>query len=286
MGYQEDYDGDLHKSYQDQIDNINYLRELEADRIRNETNNIIRQQEAQKPVLKQRFTDNAQDAYIRKMKSQKELPQILSAQGYNGGLTESSNIKLDADYGNSYNGHQRDYNTGLREVDSQINTSRSQQESMLAQNSANYGQMLSNANATYQQALAQAKREQRAQELQQQQYQQEFAYKQQQDKIKNDLAAQKAGQKSSASAYKSNQAANDKKQKDEMAKTLKLPSTQNFIKAIEAHMPNGNVIDPRTGKLVTPEEQIAMSLEQNYKGKFLTWAQVLAIAQQYGLEMG
>ena len=73
-----------------------------------------------RPDLKQQFNDNVQQAYVQKMQAQRDLPQVLAAQGYNGGLTESSNIALNNQYGNAYNEYKRAYDKNLNSLDNQI----------------------------------------------------------------------------------------------------------------------------------------------------------------------
>lgn len=192
------YGGGYGNAYQKQLDAIRNQQQTEEQRLRDQSANLIRQYEAQKPVLKQRFTDNAQDAYVQKMNTLKEMPQVLSAQGYTGGLSESSNIKVDNQYGNAYNAHQRDYNEGLSGVDNQISNANASLNDMLAQNSINYSGLISNAEMSYQQMLMQAQRDEQAQKLQEQvrlqeekKWQQQFEYQKEQDRLANELAKQK-----------------------------------------------------------------------------------------------
>lgn len=133
---------------------LNAARDEEADRLRAQIRRAINTMEAQKPELKEQFEDSAQSAYIQNMMSKKNLPQQMAAQGLSGGMAESSNVALETAYGNAYNNLQRDYNSGLRQIDADIANIKASGDISLAESANKYTQML--AQAALEQAQQQA----------------------------------------------------------------------------------------------------------------------------------
>ncbi len=133
------------------------LREAEdasAEAYQRQIESGVDQINAQRDPLKQQFDQGAQQAWIAQMQAKKNLPEQLAAQGVNGGATESRNIALETQYGNSLNNLTRDYNNNLASLDSDIAQLQATGNMQLAQNAAQYQQMLAQAILAQQQQQA------------------------------------------------------------------------------------------------------------------------------------
>lgn len=173
----EDYVNQLKNASQNLLTDIESQRKNDENRLKTQTQGQIDVLNKNKNALNQTYTDNAKQAYQQRMIAQKNLPQQLAAQGYNGGLTESSNIKLESDYGNALNNYKRSYDNGVSAVDTQINSANSAlAQSILSSNNA-YGAKASDAKYNLQQQLAQAYANERARQLQEATAEKEQAYK-------------------------------------------------------------------------------------------------------------
>lgn len=119
--------------YQQAMDYINYKRQEEQ--MEEEYNRILRQQEAakqaavdqaileltgQKEQVARNYEDIAKQLYIDRRKSEKNLPQQLSALGYTGGLSESAALNLQTSYENALNEGEQARISALNELDRAI----------------------------------------------------------------------------------------------------------------------------------------------------------------------
>ena len=99
------------------------LEEMEAQ-IR-EQNRLAVQQgtnrlNAQKSNINQAADENARQAYVQYMQSQKALPQQLASQGVSGGATETANLGLQTAYQNNVNAINQNKANRLQEIDNAI----------------------------------------------------------------------------------------------------------------------------------------------------------------------
>lgn len=75
---------------------------------------------AQKTNINQAADDNARQAYIQFMQSQKALPQQLASQGATGGATETANLGIQTAYQNNVNAINQNKANRLQEIDNAI----------------------------------------------------------------------------------------------------------------------------------------------------------------------
>ena len=75
---------------------------------------------AQKSNINQAADENARQAYIQYMQSQKALPQQLASQGVSGGATETANLGLQTAYQNNVNAINQNKANRLQEIDNAI----------------------------------------------------------------------------------------------------------------------------------------------------------------------
>lgn len=75
---------------------------------------------AQKSNINQAADENARQAYVQYMQSQKALPQQLASQGVSGGATETANIGLQTAYQNNVNVINQNKANRLQEIDNAI----------------------------------------------------------------------------------------------------------------------------------------------------------------------
>ena len=114
-------------------------------------NQGVKSLEAQKPVLNQQFRDGAQQSYIQYMQSKKALPQALAAQGLSGGLSESSLVDLEANYGENVAALKRSHNQQVADLNAAIENLKATGDISLAESAGSYAQRL---NSLYQQQEA------------------------------------------------------------------------------------------------------------------------------------
>ncbi|WP_368234976.1 hypothetical protein, partial [Anaerotruncus rubiinfantis] len=129
--------------------------EADADRLMAQTNQAIRQLEAQRGTLDSQYQDSAQQAYLAKELSRKALPQQMAAMGLGGGASESANLALETNYGNSLNNLRGVYDQNLANLDMNIANTRDSGNLAVAQNASQYAQMMANALLQLQQQQAQ-----------------------------------------------------------------------------------------------------------------------------------
>lgn len=75
---------------------------------------------AQKSNINQAADENARQAYVQYMQSQKALPQQLASQGVSGGATETANLGLQTTYQNNVNAINQNKANRLQEIDNAI----------------------------------------------------------------------------------------------------------------------------------------------------------------------
>ena len=75
---------------------------------------------AQKANINQAADENARQAYVQYMQSQKALPQQLASQGVSGGATETANLGLQTAYQNNVNAINQNKANRLQEIDNAI----------------------------------------------------------------------------------------------------------------------------------------------------------------------
>jgi hypothetical protein len=75
---------------------------------------------AQKANINQAADENARQAYVQYMQSQKALPQQLAIQGVSGGATETANLGLQTAYQNNVNAINQNKANRLQEIDNAI----------------------------------------------------------------------------------------------------------------------------------------------------------------------
>lgn len=129
--------------------------EADADRLMAQTNQAIRQLEAQRGTLDSQYQDSAQQAYLAKELSRKNLPQQMAAMGLGGGASESANLALETNYGNAVNNLRGVYDQNLANLDMNIANTRDSGNLAVAQNASQYAQMMANALLQLQQQQAQ-----------------------------------------------------------------------------------------------------------------------------------
>ena len=126
----------------------NLLKQQQANQaqvLQNQVNKTISQLENTKKQYGQTYNDNATQAYLQKIRAQRDLPQQLAAQGISGELSESGNIALNSSYGNQLSGYKRDYDNQLSGVDQNIYNARQDYDSAVANlNNTYLGQIAEN----------------------------------------------------------------------------------------------------------------------------------------------
>ena len=110
--YEERYN-DLKKAYEQQEA---LLREQNRLAVEQGTNRL----NAQKTNINQSADENARQAYVQYMQSQKALPQQLASQGVSGGATETANLGLQTTYQNNVNAINQNKANRLQEIDNAI----------------------------------------------------------------------------------------------------------------------------------------------------------------------
>lgn len=134
---------------------MDYMREYQnaLDSAENESARAYRKQieaaidaiNAQRDPLRQQYEQGAQQAYIEAERAKKQLPEALAAQGINGGATESANLAIETNRGNSLNDLTNTYNNALAGLEQTIAQARSSGDIQLANIASQYQQMLANA---------------------------------------------------------------------------------------------------------------------------------------------
>ncbi len=189
------YIGSLESQYQEMLADIRRQQDAEISRIESQYAAAIDELNRQRPQIEQRYEDTAQEAYIQNMLAKRDLPQQLAAQGMTGGLSESSQLALEAAYGNQANAARRDYDNNIYDLETQIGSVRSAQADAVAAAQSGYNDMLSSARNNYLSNLAQLQLQKQLYADEQKQYQDQLDWQQkqwdyqlEQDQIANDFA--------------------------------------------------------------------------------------------------
>lgn len=110
--------------YEDQIEYYknayNDLEEQIRERNRLAVEQGTNRLNAQKSNINQSADENARQAYVQFMQSQKALPQQLASQGVSGGATETANLGLQTAYQNNVNAINQNKANRLQEIDNAI----------------------------------------------------------------------------------------------------------------------------------------------------------------------
>lgn len=198
----------IQNQYNNALSAYQAQQKANEDKLRAQINQSVTEREAGKGVAKQRFTDSGRSAYIQNQMAQKNLGQQLSAQGLNGGVSESSRVALDAQYGNAYNGYQRDYNNSIDQIDKDIAGIRSKGDLAIADNANNYANLIAQAKNQYNSQLAENEGNYNAKlaelALQEQQYQRQLEEARKQQQVARLQEQQKAQQKAAESSRREN----------------------------------------------------------------------------------
>ena len=147
------------------------MQENQAKQLQSQVNQTIGQLESSKKGYEQTYNDNARQAYVQKMKAQRDLPQQLAAQGISGGLSESGNIALNTSYGNQLGEYKRNYDNQLDSVNQNIYNAQQDYNAKLAELNNTYLANLAESNRYYDQQitaqqLAKAQAEEQARQAQ------------------------------------------------------------------------------------------------------------------------
>lgn len=185
-GY-DTYLGDLGSQYQEMLAAVQSQREAQLSRIQAQYDAAVAQMERQRPQLQQNYEDSAKQAYIQNMLSKRDLPQQLAAQGLNGGMSESSQLALEADYGNQLADARKQYDQNLYDLDTQISKVRASGADALAGAEGDYNTMLADLRNNYLSTVANTKLQAQLAALEDQKYQEQLKYQKEQDAIANAL---------------------------------------------------------------------------------------------------
>lgn len=182
------YLGDLGSQYQEMLAAVQSQREAQLSRIQAQYDAAVAQMERQRPQLQQNYEDSAKQAYIQNMLSKRDLPQQLAAQGLNGGMSESSQLALEADYGNQLADARKQYDQNLYDLDTQISKVRASGADALAGAEGDYNTMLADLRNNYLSTVANTKLQAQLAALEDQKYQEQLKYQKEQDAIANALS--------------------------------------------------------------------------------------------------
>lgn len=181
------YLGDLGSQYQEMLAAVQSQREAQLSRIQAQYDAAVAQMERQRPQLQQNYEDSAKQAYIQNMLSKRDLPQQLAAQGLNGGMSESSQLALETDYGNQLADARKQYDQNLYDLDTQISKVRASGADALAGAEGDYNTMLADLRNNYLSTVANTKLQAQLAALEDQKYQEQLKYQKEQDAIANAL---------------------------------------------------------------------------------------------------
>ena len=109
----EEQDNYYKKAYEDLESQIREQNRLAVEQGTNRLN-------AQKSNINRAADENARQAYVQFMQSQKALPQQLAVQGPSGGATETAQLGLQTNYQNNVNSINQNKANRLQEIDNAI----------------------------------------------------------------------------------------------------------------------------------------------------------------------
>lgn len=266
----------IQNQYNNALSAYQAQQKANEDKLRAQINQSVTEREAGKGVAKQRFTDSGRSAYIQNQMAQKNLGQQLSAQGLNGGMSESSRVALDAQYGNAYNGYQRDYNNSIDQIDKDIAGIRSKGDISLADNANNYANLIAQAKNQYNSQLAENEGNYNTKlaelALQEQQYQRQLeeARRQQQ-------AAQLRAQQSSSSGGVT------KAQVDKAYSGDYKESWDNDLSQNGRQVWDGIRAGASFANSPDYQDMVAASINNAYREGRINYADLLILSKKYGL---
>ena len=96
--------------------------------------------ESYKPQVQSSYEDAARQAYINQMRSQGSLKDVLSAQGYSGGMSETANLGLSSEYNAALGTAQQTKQSAETEIERMIAEARLTGNTDLASSMASYYQ--------------------------------------------------------------------------------------------------------------------------------------------------
>lgn len=136
--------GNTGNTGQPQFDSVSQI--LEAQRIaeqkaiQDRINSTVGSIESYRPQVQQSYEDSARQAYINQMRGQGSLKDVLSAQGYSGGMSETAGLGLNAEYNQALNESQKTKQQAESEIDRMIADARMTGNTDLANAMAQYYQ--------------------------------------------------------------------------------------------------------------------------------------------------
>lgn len=115
---------ELYNPYEELEAKLQAYKEQQEAQIREQNRLAVEQGvnrlNAQKSNINQSADENARQAYVQYMQSQKALPQQLASQGVSGGATETANLGLQTTYQNNVNAINQNKANRLQEIDNAI----------------------------------------------------------------------------------------------------------------------------------------------------------------------
>ena len=141
-GNSSGYDNSYLKDYMDAIEDS---KNSSAEALRQMIEQGLAQLNNQKDDLSGEYNEAAQQNYINSMLNQRDLPQLMAAQGLNGGATESANLALLTNYEDNQNNLNQTYQQNLANVSKEIAELYSTGSINLSNLEAAYGKDTANA---------------------------------------------------------------------------------------------------------------------------------------------
>ena len=115
---------ELYNPYEDKYNQLKEAYDRQEALLREQNRLAVEQGvnrlNAQKSNINQSADENARQAYVQYMQSQKALPQQLASQGVSGGATETANLGLQTAYQNNVNAINQNKANRLQEIDNAI----------------------------------------------------------------------------------------------------------------------------------------------------------------------
>ena len=115
---------ELYNPYEDKYNQLKEAYDRQEALLREQNRLAVEQGvnrlNAQKSNINQSADENARQAYVQFMQSQKALPQQLASQGVSGGATETANLGLQTTYQNNVNTINQNKANRLQEIDNAI----------------------------------------------------------------------------------------------------------------------------------------------------------------------
>ena len=141
-GNSSGYDNSYLKDYMDAIEDS---KNSSAEALRQMIEQGLAELNHQKEDLSGEYNDAAQQNYINSMLNQRDLLQLMAAQGLNGGATESANLALLTNYEDNQNNLNQTYQQNLANVSKEIAELYSTGSINLSNLEAAYGKDTANA---------------------------------------------------------------------------------------------------------------------------------------------